>query len=230
MDTNSLPFSRPPIAIGFLQEEPTAIARWGGGQVPAGCAFWKRAWAGEAFYTVPSDHFNCAVGSHTHSIRLPQERAGELEQAIGLMTSSGYLQMQEVAGIPTLAKPPKFIAYGPADDPKFAADVVLVAARPEQLMTVYESALRAGAAGAILSSIGRPGCAVLPLATASTEPALSFGCKGNRTYTGIGDAELYLAVPAAKWATIVAALAEIVRANDAMGEYYEAQAAKFASA
>ncbi len=97
-----LGLSKPPIAIAFLDEPPAGLKQWDGGDMPAGCAFWERAWAGECFYTVPSDHYNCAVGSHTHNIQLPPERSHQLSDTVSYMVETNYLRSEEVAGIPTL--------------------------------------------------------------------------------------------------------------------------------
>ena len=40
---------------------------------------------GRAFYAVPSDFYNCPIGSYTHAIDLPADRAVELEQVLGLI-------------------------------------------------------------------------------------------------------------------------------------------------
>ncbi|GBL19362.1 hypothetical protein EMGBS3_10680 [Anaerolineaceae bacterium] len=147
---------QPPIAIGFLQSVPAGLPRWDGPALAAGCGFWPQAMAGRSFYTLASDHFNCAVGCHTHRLELSPERAGELGQAIGLMTDCGYIAPEEVAGIPVLASTPRAVAYGPADNPGFAADVVLIAAQPAQAMLLYEAALLAGAGNPLTNVLGRP--------------------------------------------------------------------------
>lgn len=210
-----------PIAIGYFDELPPGVPRWSGGSVPAGCMFWQRAWDGAAFYTVPADHHNCAVGAYTHNMPLPAERAQELEATVGFMVQNKYLDMAEVPGIPTMAKSPAVVAYAPVDAGAFPPTVVLVAAKPAQAMLLYEAALKAGAGNPLLNVLGRPGCGVLPLAANGQTSALSFGCKGNRTFTGLPDEELYVAVPGDRWDAVVARLAETIRANQAMGGYYE---------
>src|SRR5204863_5719607 len=57
---------RRPIAIAFKDAAPAGITKFSG-TVPSGCSFWRIAAEGATFYTVPSDHYNCAVGSHTHN-------------------------------------------------------------------------------------------------------------------------------------------------------------------
>ena len=83
--------------------------------MPSGCTFWQRAQQGQSFYTVPSDHYNCAVGAYSHKIALPAERDAELGQTIGFMVQNNYLSMSEVPGIPTLKDSPNVIAYGPVE-------------------------------------------------------------------------------------------------------------------
>jgi uncharacterized protein (DUF169 family) len=223
----ALGLARPPVAIGFFDTPPANVSKWDGGPVLAGCTFWREAMNGKTFYTEPSDHYNCAVGSYTHGIALPAERAAELQDTVGFMVAQGYIEMAEVPGIPALSKAPAYIAYGPAEAGAFAPDVVVVAARPASAMLLYEAALRAGAGNALTSVLGRPGCAVLPLARKSGAAALSFGCKGNRTFTGLGDDELYAAIPGAHWAAVAARVEEIVAANRAMEQYYRGREAQF---
>jgi uncharacterized protein (DUF169 family) len=220
---------RTPIKIGFLDGLPAALPRWSGGPVAAGCVFWDRAMEGKSFYTLPADHWNCAVGSHTHKIALPAERASELGATVGFMVETRYLDAAEVPGIPTLDKAPGAVAYAPAGSDAFKADVVLLAATPVQLTLVYEAALKAGISKGAAEATSRPSCAILPAAAKSEIVALSFGCRGNRTFTKIGDDEMYIAVPGSKWDEFVERLIEVQRSNLTMGNYYQAQSAKFAA-
>src|SRR5574342_1432824 len=96
--TESLQLSRRPVAIAFRDTAPAGVAALEGTQ-PSGCSFWRLAASGRTFYTVPSDHYNCPVGSYTHNIALPQDRAQELDQTLTLMAAIGYLKMAEVPGI-----------------------------------------------------------------------------------------------------------------------------------
>lgn len=129
-----LGLSKPPIAIGFFESPPTGVPRWDGGPVAAGCMFWEKAMSGQSFYTVRSDHYNCAIGSYTHKIALPVERAHELNDTIAFMAENKYVATAEVPGIPTLARSPGAVAYGPMDGAGFKPDVVLIAAKPAQAM------------------------------------------------------------------------------------------------
>ncbi len=208
------------IAIGFFDSPPANIPRWGGGAVPAGCAFWEKAMRGQTFYTVAADHYNCAVGAHTHRIALPAERAHELPDTLAFMARNNYVASEEVPGIPTLARSPGAVAYGPAGNCGFKPDLVVIAAKPAQAMLIYEAALRAGAGSALTNALGRPACAVLPLTKASGQASLSLGCKGNRTFTGLPDEEMYIAIPGDKWEAVLEKLAEVDAANAAMEKYY----------
>ena len=217
----SLGLTKKPIAIGFFDDDaPAGVEQWTGGAVPAGCAFWREAWEGRTFYTVPADHYNCAVGAYTHNIPEPVERETALNDTIAFMISSGYLQMAEVPMIPVLPKTPHYVAYGPAEERRFRADVVVIAANPAAMMMIYEAALRSGVGNIATPALGRPGCALLPMALNSGASALSFGCKGNRTFTGLPQEELYLAIPGTKWDAMADALRVIANANATMEAHY----------
>ena len=215
-----LGLGKPPIAIGFFESPPPGVPRWEGGPVAAGCMFWEKAMSGQTFYTVPSDHYNCAVGSHTHRIALPAERAHELNDTIVFMAQNNYVATAEVPGIPTLAESPGAVAYGPMEGARFDPDVVLIAAKPAQAMLIYEAAIKAGAGSAVTNALGRPACAILPLTIANSQTSISLGCKGNRTFTGLPDEEMYVAVPGDKWEAVLEKLTEAHEANAAMGKYY----------
>jgi uncharacterized protein (DUF169 family) len=220
---------RQPIKIGFLDAPPPSLARWSGGPVAAGCVFWDRAMDGKSFYTLPADHWNCAIGSHTHKINLPADRAGELSATIGFMVETRYLDPAEVPSIPTLDKAPGAVAYAPASSDAFKADVVLMAVTPAQATLVFEAALKAGIARGETGASSRPSCAILPASAQSEIMHLSFGCRGNRTFTTVGDEEMYVAIPGARWDEFIDRLVEVRRSNLTMGNYYQAQAAKFSA-
>lgn len=214
--------SRTPIAIAYLETPPPGVDRWDGGPVPAGCVFWSEAAKGRAFYTLPEDHYNCAVGSYTHNISLPDERAAELDQTLGEMVGAGYLDMAEVPGIPRLSASPAVVAYGPADEVSFVPDVVLVVADANQAMLLYEAALTAGIGAALAPVLGRPSCAVLPLTHNSGSMSMSLGCKGNRIFTQLGNDEMYVCVPGDRWSDLLQGLDRVTSANAAMASRYEA--------
>ena len=137
---------------------------------------------------MPSDHYNCPVGSYTHNIPLPPEREAELTGTLGLMVDIGYIKMEEVPGVPRLPKTPAVTVYAPLSQTPVAPDVVLVAGTPAKLMLLHEAATRA--AKKVLPLLGRPTCMAIPAAL-SGGVASSLGCIGNRVYTGIADDQFY---------------------------------------
>ena len=206
-----------PVAVSYLDAPPAGVEKFSG-TVPSGCTFWRLAAEGRSFYTVPSDFYNCPVGSYTHAIDLPAERAGELEQVLGLMIGAGYLKMEEVASIPRLPSAPAITYFAPLDAAVVAPDVVIVTGKPGALMRLQEAAIRAGAA-APLPLLGRPTCMALPAAIAHGT-VMSSGCIGNRVYTNLGDDELYVMVPGARLDAVAEAAATIASANDALRAYH----------
>ncbi len=60
--------------------------------------------------------------------------------------------------------------------------------------------------------MNRPTCAVLPAAINSQTVSASFGCVGNRVYTGASENEAYVAIPGATLDTVVESLRTILRA------------------
>ena len=219
---------RLPIKIGFLDKLPAALPRWVGGPVAAGCVFWDAAMDGKSFYTIAADHWNCAVGSQVHQIRLPADRAGELDDTIGFMIETRYLDAAEAAALPTLEREPGAVAYAPASSDAFEADVILLAATPGALVLIQDAAHRAGIGGEGLAPVDRPSCSTLPVAVKSEALSLAFGCKSNRIFTQIGADEAYAAIPAKKWDAFVDKLYEVQRTTLTMGTYFQAHAAKFA--
>src|SRR4029450_9595170 len=153
---DTLGLQRRPVAVTFRETPPMGVAKFAGTE-PSGCSFWRVAAGGRTFYTVPSDHYDCAIGSHTHNIPLPPERAKELDETLSFMTGVGYVRMEEVPGIPRLPQTPGVVIYAPLADTPVDPDVVLVAGRPGQLMLLLEAALRAGV-GSQVPFLGRPTC------------------------------------------------------------------------
>lgn len=216
-----------PVAVKFLDAEPKGIEKFEGTE-PSGCSFWRLAAAGKVFYTVPQDHYNCAIGSYTHGISLPEERAKELEQTLGLMAQIGYVKMEEVPDIPRLEKQPRAIQYAPLAETPMEPDVVIFTGSARQIMLLQEAAMRAGCAAA-LPILGRPTCMSLPAAMAQGS-VVSSGCIGNRVYTGLDENEMYLVVPAKNLTRFAAELETVVSANAQLAQYHESRRASLASA
>jgi uncharacterized protein (DUF169 family) len=215
--TRALGLTRRPVAVTFSDAAPRGVAAFSGSE-PSGCSFWRLAAGGRVFYTVPGDHHNCPIGSHTHAIPLPASRAAELPETLGLMAKIGYVRMEEVPGIPVLPRTPGVVVYAPLGDTPVDPDVVLVAGRPGRLMLLMEAAGHAGVTTQP-GFMGRPTCMALPAALAGGTVA-STGCIGNRVYTDLGDEELYVAMPGRDVSRVAASLATIVSANDTLAAYH----------
>src|SRR5208282_12168 len=128
---------RRPVAVSFLEEAPKNVISFEGSE-PSGCSFWRLAAEGRTFYTVPANHFNCAVGAYTHNIALSPEREQETEQTLKMMFELGYVKPEEVPQIPRLAKEPKVILYSPLGDAATVPDVVLFVCKPAGAMLLQE--------------------------------------------------------------------------------------------
>ena len=228
--TRTLSLTRRPVAIAFRDSPPPGVAKLSGTQ-PSGCSFWRLAAAGQVFYTVPSDHYNCPVGSYTHNIPLPEGREPELMNTLSLMVNVGYLKMEEVPGIPRLATTPAAAIYAPLAQAPVEPDAVLLSGTPARLMLLHEAATRAGVGARHGSPVllGRPTCMAIPAAL-SAGVASSLGCVGNRIYTGITDDEFYTVIAGADLASVIAELDTITSANAALTEYHQGRRASLASA
>ena len=224
--TDILHLSRRPVAIAFRDTPPDGVMQLSGSQ-PSGCSFWRLAAGGQAFYTVPSDHYNCPIGSYTHNIPLPPEREAELTGTLGLMVDIGYIKMEEVPGVPRLPKTPPVTVYAPLTQTPVAPDAILFAGTPAKLMLLHEAATRA--AKQVLPLLGRPTCMAIPAAL-SGGVASSLGCIGNRVYTGIADDQFYTVVSGTDLAEIVRELETIVSANAQLAEYHQGRRAALATA
>jgi uncharacterized protein (DUF169 family) len=213
-----LQLSSKPVAITFSASAPSGVAHVSARE-PAGCGYWRRAAAGEVFYTDADDHKGCPVGAHTHHVTLSPSEAKELEGLVGVMVGLEYLTMADVAQIPTQKEPFAVAVYAPLDTAPLEPDVVMVKGNARQLMLLAEASQAAGAAGSG-PTMGRPTCAVIPEAIQSGRTSASFGCVGNRVYTGAGDDEAWFAIPGAQLGAVEERLAVMVRANRELEQFH----------
>jgi uncharacterized protein (DUF169 family) len=216
-----------PIAISFCAQPPAGVQHVSQRE-PAGCGYWRRAQAGEVFYTDADDHKNCPVGAHTHNVALNPEEQQQLHGLLQTMVGLEYLKMEEVPGIPTRAEPLAVAVYAPLDRAPLSPDVIMVRGAARQLMMLAEAAQAAGVAGST-PAMGRPTCAVIPEAINSARTSASFGCIGNRVYTGLGDEEAYFAIPGSALAAIEDRLQVLVRANRELEKFHRARAQTISS-
>ena len=199
------------MAVSFPDEAPSGLPRVATPE-PAGCGYWRLAAEGQAFATLATDHHGCLVGAHTHGVPLPPEKQQELQGLIGTMVGLEYLKIEEVSALPRRQAPFGAALYAPLAAADFVPDVVLVRGNARQLMLLAEAAQAAGVVGEH-PALGRPTCAVLPQALASGRTAVSFGCVGNRVYTGAADDEAYFAMPGGALEPVLERLAAVTRAN-----------------
>lgn len=214
--TATVRLSKRPVAVTFLDAAPVGVRKFDGTE-PSGCSFWRLAAEGRVFYTVPENHFNCAVGAYTHNITLSPDREKETEQTLKMMFDLGYVRPEEVPQIPRLSKAPAAIVYAPLGEAPMEPDVVLFACKPSSAMLLNEAANRAGVASGV-PALGRPTCMALP-ASLQHGAILSLGCMGNRTYTGLGDDEMYVVLRGEDLSAVADALGVVASANTALNEY-----------
>jgi uncharacterized protein (DUF169 family) len=215
--SQALRLRRRPVAVTFMDTPPAGLPAFVGTE-PSSCSFWRLAGDGQTFYTVPQDHLNCPIGSYTHNVPLPAERAHELDQALALMTGIGYVRMEEVPAIPRLPRTPGVIVYAPLAETPAEPDVVLIAGRPGNVMLLYEAGLRAGVE--VHSALmGRPTCMALPTALAQGL-TMSLGCIGNRVYTDLPEDEMYVAIRGKDLIRIADHMGTIQEANETLSEYH----------
>jgi len=208
--------SRRPVAVAFLEEPPEGVDRFTGSQ-PSSCSFWRMAAGGRSFYTVPTDHFHCPVGSYTHNTLTP-ERMPELQQTLTLMSDIGYIRMEEIPGVFQLDRAPGVVLYAPLGETPVAPSVVLAAGKPGRIMVLAEAANRARAM-ANLPLLGRPTCMALPAAL-KQGAVTSSGCIGNRVYTEIGEDELYIVLRGGDLESIAGEIDTIRTANETLTQYH----------
>jgi uncharacterized protein (DUF169 family) len=221
--TQLLGLATAPIAVTFADRAPTEIRRVAAAQ-PASCGYWTLAARGEVFYTEAADHKNCAVGAHTHGVPLSTDDQANLHGLVSTMVGLGYLDPAEVPQIPHRNGFGVAI-YGPLGSLPLAPDVVMVRGQARQLMLLAEAAQLAGFAGTA-PTMGRPTCAVLPQALASHATSASFGCVGNRVYTGLSDGEAWFAIPGDRLDALVEKLAVVAHANRELEAFHRRRAAE----
>lgn len=217
-----LRLTSPPVAIAFVEQAPQGVPHVSAME-PAGCGYWRLAAAGEVFFTVADDHKRCPVGAHTHNVPLSPVEQQELMGLVQTMVGLSYLEMKDVRQIPIRRTPLQVAVYAPLDAAPVPPDVVLVRGNARQLMLLAEAAQSAGVMGAG-PTMGRPTCAVLPEAINSERTAASFGCVGNRVYTGADETEAYFAIPGPHLGAVEEKLAVIVRANQELEKFHRGRA------
>lgn len=208
----------PPLALAFRPAPPAGVPRIAA-PAPASCAYWKLAAEMGPFYTDAADHTRCPIGAYVHGVDLGPETAKELGSLIETMVGIQYLRQEEVEALPRVDPPFGVLVYAPLSETPCDPDVVIVRGDAKQVMLVAEAARSAGV-GHDGATMGRPACAMIPEALRSGHGATSLGCIGNRVYTGLGDDELYYAIPGPRVAEVVGKLGVIVNANRTLEAFH----------
>jgi len=220
--TDLLGLSSPVVAIAFTDAPPAGVRRVASSG-PASCDYWRQAADGETFYTVADDHKGCPIGAHTHHVETSADERQQLMGLIQNMVGLSYIRMEEVPAIPRRTTPFAVAVYSPLASAPVSPDVVLVRGNARQLMLITEAAQLTGVAG-VEPAMGRPTCAVLPAAINSQTVSASFGCVGNRVYTGASENEAYVAIPGAHLDAIVGSLRTIINANNVLEQFHRERA------
>jgi uncharacterized protein (DUF169 family) len=222
-----LKLTSPAIGIAYVEHVPEGIPRYSEA-VPSACTFWKAAQT-SLFYATAEDHYNCPIGAITQGFTIPEEVGKRAMALIEQMDNLQYFAAAEAGNVPSVKKPHSVVVYGPlARFQTVRPDLAVFLVTPFQAMLISEAAeVVAWGAGANASVLGRPACAVLPGALESSSVGVSVACMGARTFAGISDDELILAIPAPSLGTIAAALDKKLAANAALKDYYQSQRAQF---
>jgi uncharacterized protein (DUF169 family) len=225
--TTELGLDTPPVALAFVDAPPPGVAELSD-EVPSACTLWRRAEAG-VFYAPAARHFNCAVGAMVLGFDLPESVQQKLGASVEMMSGCGYLDPAEAASIPVVAGAKKGVLYGPLRDFPVDPDLVLMWLTPRQAM-LYAEAVGSTHwnSAAPATVLGRPACAVLPAAQRAAGSAMSLGCTGMRTFTGIADDRMLVALTGDGADSLVSSLRATGQANATMGSYYREQRAQFA--
>jgi uncharacterized protein (DUF169 family) len=224
-----LNLARIPVGLAFV-ETPPANASPYPLRVPSACAFWKAAEEG-LFYATGEDHYNCPIGAITQGFPIPQAVTEKAMSLIEQMGQVAYLEAAEADNVPKVRKAHKAVVYGPLKDfTEVDPDVALILCTPFQAMLLSEAgSIVSWTASAGSRMLGRPACAVIPTAIENGVTTVSLGCMGARTFAGIKEEELLVALPAPALAALGRRLAIIRDANSAMREYYKDQKRQFDS-
>ncbi|HEX9296676.1 MAG TPA: DUF169 domain-containing protein [Polyangiaceae bacterium] len=219
---NTLALKAPPVALIFSDTPLPGVPKVQAA-APAGCGYWKRAAQGELFYTNAEDHLGCAVGAFTHGAPLSPADQTNLMDTVGMMIGLGYLSESEVAQIPKRNATLAIVTYGPLSLVPRDPDVVLLRGTPRAAMLLTEAAHALGVRSEAPPVI-RPACAMVPAVLATARATTSFGCIGNRVYTGLADDEVWFALSGHHLGALVSQLAIVAKANEELESFHRARA------
>ena len=224
--STGLGLESPPIALAFVAAAPAGVPTFGG-EVPSACTFWRRA-ESAVFYAPSAQHMNCPIGAMTMGFEVPAGVQAELMGLVTKMCELGYISPAEPQAIPTNGNNPAGIVYGPFRDFPMEPDLVLIWLTPRQAMLYNEAVGDSRWTTASPTPVrGRPACAALPQTIRSSQPTLSLGCMGMRTFTEISDDRLLAVVPGKRAGELASSLESIIKSNDAMESFYRQHKDRF---
>ena len=229
--TRALGLQHAPLAITFTNDAPPEAPLFEGevpapsgdgrtGKVPAGCVFWIKA-EDKTFTTVPTDHYNCSVGSVTHGLKkLGDVLANEDVQGI---LEAEWVTPEEAMQLPVVTDQHNYVVYGPLADTPVDPDVVLLRINAFQSMVMLD-------AFSGMDVVGKPQCHIIPLAKEQNKIALSTGCMLSRIRTGMSPNEMTCTIPAQRLTEVVDKLEARRKANAAVGSYANKDLIRFVNA
>ncbi len=210
----------PPIAITFSSTVPSDVPAFDDpmpaphevdgrtGRVSAGCVFWMKS-TDRTFSTVAEDHANCSVGSVTHGFKTIDEVATNSD--VAALLGSGWVTMEMVPAIPVVTQKPAAVIYGPLSEAT-TPDVVLLRITGRQLMVLSD-------AFPGLRIEGKPQCHII---------VASVGCQLSRVRTGMPNAEMTVAIPAARLDEAVTAIEATGAIDHTVAQYASTDMGRFA--
>lgn len=225
----TLDLAEPPVAIAFSAQRPDGVAAFDDpmpppqsdgrtGRVPAGCVFWVKG-TERTFSTVPEDHGNCSVGRFTHGMAILEEISDKSD--VGELLGSGWVDMDAVLSIPSIASKPGAVTYGPLHETLHDPDVVLIRVDGRQMMLL-------GDALPDLRIEGKPQCAIVAIAKEQGKVAASVGCALSRARTGMPADQMTCAIPADKLEDVVRELQRAAAVDGGVAGYASQDALRFA--
>jgi uncharacterized protein (DUF169 family) len=218
--TSRLGLDIPPVGLAFVDAAPPDVHQFVQ-EVPSACSFWRMAET-DVFYAPAAKHLNCPIGAMVMGFELPEQTQQQLMDTVTMMCNAGYITPEEPTQIPTVDRKSAGIVYGPLKGLSVEPDLILLWLTPRQAMLYSEATGTARWTTEEPATIwGRPACAALPSALKSGRSALSFGCTGMRTYTGVREDRLLASLPGSRASELADALDAVHNANEHMRSYYE---------
>lgn len=216
---SQLGITDPPVAIAFVDEQPSGVPRTDS-VMPSACAFWRQAEQG-TFFAAAEDHFNCPLGAMVMGFSLPEQQMAQLQEEVGMMCGISYVREEEVPNVPKVSRASAGIVYGPLAGFPVEPDAVVLWCTPHQAMKMSECCGLINWAASPTGMFGRPGCAAIPVALALASPSQSFGCVGMRTNTGVEENKLLMVVPQNMLSTLSSSLPQMSEIHRQMESHYQ---------